>query len=98
MKPTKKPYQSVILTYESAIEPIADKLYSRRVFEEGSRLFYAGGKDGIAKKLQEHADEEDTRAWALVKFVSQLFGLSSIDVRCDAYERATEMYMEAKNG
>nr|DAF04135.1 MAG TPA: hypothetical protein [Caudoviricetes sp.] len=97
MNPTKKPYQAATLTYESAIEPIADELYSKRVFEEGSRVFHAKGNDSTAEKLKRCAEDQDTRAWAFAEFVAKLFGLSHIDVRRDANERAAEMYMEGWN-
>lgn len=91
---TKYPCAAVTLTYENAVKPIADTLYTKRVFEDGSRTCYAGGYDEVAQELQEHAEDQDTKAWALTEFVAQLFGLSRIDVRGDAYERASEMYKE----
>lgn len=46
---TKHPYAAVQLTYENAVNPIADELHSRRVFENVIRVFMENGDERLAE-------------------------------------------------
>ena len=88
---TKYPYAAVNLTYENAVKPIADNLYSRRVFENEIRVFMENGDERLAEKFSERAGSHMQKALVLAEFVAQLFGLGCDDVMHDALEIADEI-------
>ena len=93
---TKHPYAAVNLTYESAVKPIAYKLYSRRVFENEIRVFMENGDERIAEMFSERAGSHMQKAVVLAEFVAQLFGLGCEDVMHDAFNMADAIYEERK--
>ena len=95
---TKYPYPAALLTYESAIEPIADKLYTRSIFDDESYVLLAKGEDRAADMFRECADRQTPKAEGLAEFVAQLFGMDYDEVMDDAFKRANDIYEERKNG
>lgn len=93
---TKYPYAAVNLTYENAVKPIADKLYSRRVFENEIRVFMENGDERLAEMFGERAGSNMQKALVLAEFVAQLFGIGCDDVMHDALEMANEIYERRK--
>lgn len=93
---TKHQYAAVNLTYENAVKPIADKLYSRRVFENEIRVFMENGDERLAEMFSERAGSHMQNAVVIAEFVAQLFGLGCDDVMHDAYEMADSIYEERK--
>ena len=93
---TKYPYADVNLTYENAVKPIADKLCSRRVFENEIRVFMENGDERLAEMFSERAGSHMQKAVVLAEFVAQLFGLGCEDVMHDAFNMADAIYEERK--
>ena len=93
---TKHPYAAVNLTYESAVKPIADKLYSRRVFENEIRVFMENGDESIAEMFSDRAGSHMQKAVVLAEFVAKLFGIGCDDVMHDAFKIADAIYEERK--
>ena len=91
---TKHPYAAVNLTYENAVKPIADKLYSRRVFENEVRVFMENGDERLAEMFSDRAVSHIQKAVVLAEFVAQLFGLCCDDVMHDAFKMADAIYEE----
>ena len=93
---TKYTYAAVNLTYENAVKPIADELYSRRVFENEIRVFMENGDERIAEMFGERSGSHMQKAVVLAEFVAQLFGIGCDDVMHDACEMADAIYEERK--
>ena len=93
---TKHKYDAVNLTYENAVKPIADKLYSKRVFENEIRVFMENGDERLAEMFSERAGSHMQKAFVLAEFVAQLFGICCDDVMYDAFKMADAIYEERK--
>ena len=52
----KYQYAAAILTYENAIEPIAENLYKRRAYEGRVKAFSENRNDRLARDMQDLAD------------------------------------------
>lgn len=93
---TKYTCPAAILTYEDAIEPIAEKICTRRTFEDESYVLWARGDVRAAGMFRECADRQTPQAEGLTEFVAKLFGLDYDDVMNDACERANALYEERR--
>lgn len=92
----KYPYPAATLTYEDAIEPIAEKLCTRRTFDDERYVLSARGDTRAADMFRECADRQTPKAEGLAEFVAKLFGLDYDDVMDDAFERADALYEERR--
>lgn len=96
MNNTKKPCPAATLSYESALEPIAENIYQRRAYERRAKAFSEEGNERLAGDMQDLADVHWVKVEALADFTARLFGVYLYEVVGDASERANAIYEERR--